>query len=85
MQMAKPRIKITGGRLIDPHNRVDEIVDLYLADGWVTAVGRAPDGFTVDTELDATGLCVIPGLIDLCARLREPGQAHPLIPSFVFP
>jgi dihydroorotase len=74
MQMAKPRIKITGGRLIDPHNRVDEVVDLYLADGRVTAIGRAPDGFTADIELDASALCVIPGLIDLCARLREPGQ-----------
>jgi dihydroorotase len=72
--MPKPRIKITGGRLVDPHNRVDDELELYVADGRVVAVGEAPDGFTVDIELDASGLCIIPGLIDLCARLREPGE-----------
>ncbi len=74
--MAKPRIKITGGRLIDPANGVDAILDLCVADGHVTAVGGAPASFTADIELDATGQCITPGLIDLCARLREPGQEH---------
>jgi dihydroorotase len=72
--MPSPRIRIAGGRLIDPHNRVDDELDLYIADGRVAAVGAAPDGFTSDIELDATGLWVVPGLIDLCARLREPGE-----------
>jgi len=74
MAITKPRIRIAGGRLIDPHNQVDEIVDLYLADGRVAAIGNAPDGFVAETEINAAELCVIPGLIDLCARLREPGQ-----------
>lgn len=72
--MPSPRIRIAGGRLIDPHNRIDDELDLYIADGRIAAVGAAPDGFTSDIELDASGLLVVPGLIDLCARLREPGE-----------
>lgn len=67
------RIAITGGRLIDPANGIDEESDLYLVDGKVAAVGAAPDGFTADATIDATGKVVCPGLIDLRARLREPG------------
>jgi dihydroorotase len=72
--MVKPRIKLTGGHLLDPHNSVDAPLDLYVADGRVISVGTMPDGFSADLEIDATGLCVIPGLVDLCARLREPGE-----------
>jgi dihydroorotase len=72
--MPSPRIRIAGGRLIDPHNRIDDELDVYIADGRIAAVGAAPDGFTSDIELDATGLWVVPGLVDLCARLREPGE-----------
>ncbi len=70
------RIRISGGRLIDPSNQVDGLLDLFIADGRVAAIDEPPDGFTADVELDAKGLCVIPGLIDLCARVREPGQEH---------
>ncbi|VAW78231.1 Dihydroorotase [hydrothermal vent metagenome] len=72
--MPKPRIKISGGHLIDPHNQIDDLQDLYIADGCVVAAGNAPDGFNNDIEVDASGLIVIPGLIDLNTRLREPGQ-----------
>lgn len=74
--MPEARIKISGGRLIDPENRIDDRLDLYIADGRIAAIGAPPDGFSEDVELDAGGLVVIPGLIDLCARLREPGQEH---------
>ena len=74
--MPEARIKISGGRLFDPENRIDDRLDLYIADGRIAAIGAAPDGFSEDVELDAGGLVVIPGLIDLCARLREPGQEH---------
>jgi dihydroorotase len=74
--MTSPRIRIFGGRLIDPCNDIDGLFDLYIADGRVAAIGDAPDGFAADVELDATGMCVTPGLVDLCARLREPGQEH---------
>lgn len=72
--MSKPRIAITGGRLVDPANRVDETLDLFIADGCIAGIGDAPDGFTSDIELDVKGQTIIPGLIDLSARLREPGQ-----------
>ena len=70
------RIRISGGRLIDPANNIDKIQDVYVAAGKITALGQAPDGFNVDIEIDASGQIVCPGLIDLCARLREPGQEY---------
>jgi dihydroorotase len=69
------RLHIANGRLIDPANGVDGLHDLYLADGRVAAVGRAPDGFQADRRLDAAGLAVLPGLVDLCARVAQPGAA----------
>jgi dihydroorotase len=68
------RMVIRGGRLIDPYNQVDALQDLYLADGRVAAIGKAPEGFLAEQEIDAQGQIVCPGLIDLRARLREPGQ-----------
>jgi dihydroorotase len=59
--------------LIDPASGVDREADLHVADGRVVAVGAAPGGFQPDRTLDARGLAVCPGLVDLCARLREPG------------
>jgi len=72
--MPDPSIRISGGRLVDPANRVDELLDICVADGRIVSVGQPPDGFSADIELDASGLYVIPGLIDLNARLREPGE-----------
>ena len=74
--MAEPNIYISGGHLVDPANDIDSQTDLYIAGGRIAAVGNAPDGFTADITLDATNLHVIPGLVDLCARLRDPGQEH---------
>ena len=70
------RIVIRGGRLVDPARRIDRVLDVYLADGVVVAVGEPPDGFRADRELDAAGCVVSPGLVDLRARLREPGAEH---------
>ncbi len=69
------KIAIRGGHLIDPANALDAPLDLYLAEGRVAAVGKAPDGFHADRGIDARGRVVCPGLIDLRARLREPGEA----------
>lgn len=70
------RILIRGGCVVDPANGVDGVADVCLADGVVAAVGQAPDGFQAEHTIEATGLIVCPGFIDLCARLREPGQTH---------
>ena len=67
------RLHIRNGRLIDPANQLDANLDVYIADGYVVALGHAPDGFNADRSIDATGQVVAPGLVDLRARLREPG------------
>lgn len=67
------KIHIKNGRLIDPKNNIDAIHDVFIAAGKVLAVGAVPEGFHANRVIDASGLVVCPGLIDLSARLREPG------------
>src|SRR2546421_7705074 len=68
---------LTGGRLIDPANRLDQEADILITNGTVAAIGadaatKAPG----DVErMDVAGLVVCPGLIDLHVHLREPGQS----------
>ncbi len=70
-------IAIKGGRLVDPANGIDAQQDLYIDDsGFVVGVGAAPAGFRAERTLDAQGRLVCPGLIDLRARLREPGLEY---------
>ena len=70
---SRMNLHIKNGRLIDPANNVDTIADLFIADGKVAAIGQAPQGFQAGRTTDAAGLVVAPGLVDLSARLREPG------------
>ncbi|TXH89042.1 MAG: dihydroorotase [Rhodoferax sp.] len=67
---------IQGGRVIDPASKFDGVADVAIANGKVLAVGTAPSGFVADETIAAQGCIVAPGLVDLCARLREPGQEH---------
>ncbi len=67
------KIHIKNGRLIDPKNGIDAVRDLYIAAGKVLGVGEMPEGFAANQVIDASGLVVMPGLVDLSARLREPG------------
>lgn len=67
-------ILFRGGRVIDPSQQLDEVTHLLVQDGRVAAIGRdlgTPDGAQV---IDASGLIVAPGLIDVHVHLREPGQ-----------
>ncbi len=62
--------KLAGARVIDPSQRLDEVTDVWIADGEVAAIGDPPDGFgTPDDEIDASGLWAAPGLVDLSARV----------------
>ena len=70
------KLHIKNGRLIDPANAIDGKHDLYIDNGRVAAIGAAPDGFTAERTIDAAGLVVAPGLVDLSARLREPGYEY---------
>lgn len=66
---------IKNGHVIDPKNQLDQVTDLYIQDGKIVAIGQAPDA-AITESIDATGLVVTPGLVDLCAHLREPGQTQ---------
>ena len=74
--MAERRLSIHQGRVIDPATGLDQIIDMHLNGGRIVAMGAAPEGFEPQRLIDATGLVVCPGLVDLCARLREPGLEH---------
>ena len=67
------KIEIRGARLIDPASGRDEAASLFLAAGQIAGIGTAPAGFRADNVIEAAGLTVCPGLVDLSARLREPG------------
>jgi len=69
-------IEIKHGRVIDPANGIDATMSVYVNEGRIAAVGQAPAGFHADQVLDASGLIVAPGLVDLSARLREPGYEY---------
>ena len=66
---------IHGGRLIDPASGRDEPADLLIANGRITRIGRGLDAGGA-TRIDAGGCVVMPGLVDLAVRLREPGHEH---------
>ncbi len=68
------KIEIRNGRVIDPASGLDQAASVYVADGKIVGVGgTAADGFRAEAVIDAGGCIVCPGLIDLSARLREPG------------
>ena len=69
-------IEITNGRLVDAARPLDQVASLYLAGGKIHAIGKSPAGWKADQVIDASGKIVCPGLVDLCARLREPGLEH---------
>lgn len=68
---------IKGGHVVDPANKINTVKDLYIdSTGFITGVGKAPEGFQAERSIDAHGKIVCPGLIDLRARLREPGLEY---------
>jgi len=71
------KIEIRNGRVIDPASGFDGAAGVFVANGKIVGVGgTAPGGFRPDAVLDASGCVVCPGLIDLSARLREPGLEY---------
>ena len=63
---------LRGGRVVDPSQGIDRIDDVLVRDGLVVAIGPAETG--ADEMIDATGLIVAPGLVDMHVHLREPGR-----------
>jgi len=70
------KILIQNGRVIDPASGMDQVADVFIAAGRILAVGQAPVDFSPHRVINAQGAIVAPGLVDLAARLREPGQEH---------
>ncbi|MEI6227280.1 MAG: dihydroorotase [Methylophilaceae bacterium] len=70
------KIHIKNGRLIDPKNNIDAKLDLFIAAGKIVAIGKPPTDFVANQTIDANDLIVCPGLVDLSARLREPGDEY---------
>ena len=70
------KIAIRDAHVVDPANDVDKVADLCIVDNKIEAVGAIPDAFSADVTIDAKNKLLIPGIIDLCARLREPGEEH---------
>ena len=70
------KILIHGGQLIDPASGRDQRADVAIAAGRIVAIGAVSADFRPERRIDATGLVVAPGLVDLAVRLREPGHEH---------
>ncbi len=72
------RTLIKNGHLIDPANNIDQLADILIVDGKISAIEAADTvrSDDVSNTIDARNLTVIPGLVDCCARLREPGLEH---------
>ena len=72
------KLLIRGGRVVDPASQRDEVADVAIASGRIVGIGPLGEfgDFGAEREIDATGLVVAPGLVDLAARLREPGRKH---------
>ncbi|MDI9332075.1 MAG: dihydroorotase [Alphaproteobacteria bacterium] len=70
------KILIRNARLIDPASQTDRVADVAVAAGRILAIGDIPVDFHPNHSHDATGLWLLPGLVDLCARTREPGHEY---------
>ena len=71
------KILIQNARLINPASHFDATADIAIEAGRIAAIGQAPAHFTPEVTINAAGHIVLPGLVDLSARLGEPGpQAH---------
>lgn len=70
------RTVIKNGRIIDPLDLLDEVGDLYISDSVIAGINKAPADFHPDRTIDASGMLVVPGVVDLSVRMREPGAEH---------
>jgi dihydroorotase len=70
------KLEIRGARVIDPASGRDKPGSIFVAEGKIAALDKAPDGFRADETIEAKGLVACPGLVDLSVRLREPGHEY---------
>jgi len=70
------KLLIKNGRVMDPASGLDEVCDVTVAAGRIVSLNNTAADFAPNKTIDARGCIVAPGLIDLSARLREPGYEH---------
>lgn len=71
------KILIKGGRVIDPRNNIDKVMDIYVRDGVIWDMDEDSDADVSDFDvLDASGLIVAPGFVDMHCHLRDPGYEY---------
>lgn len=69
-------ILIRTGRVIDPAKGMDDVMDIVIDGGKIKAMGHYPDNGEYETVIDASGLTVGPGLIDVHVHFRDPGLTY---------
>ena len=67
---------IKGGTIIDPANGIEQVGDIHIREGLIAGVYLTGCAETDDEVIDASGLWVLPGLIDMHVHLREPGYEY---------
>lgn len=71
------KILIKNGHVVDPANGIDEVTDIFIKDGVISGIGEGQELEGLDMEIiDASGMIVAPGLVDMHVHLREPGQEY---------
>lgn len=74
--MSAGRMRLVGGRVIDPSRGFDEIADVVVEGGEVRGIGHGTGSADGEQVVDVSGLVVAPGFVDLHCHLREPGFEH---------
>ena len=69
-------ILIKNGRVIDPAKGTDDVMDMVIDGGKIKAMGHYPENGEYETVIDASGLTVGPGLIDVHVHFRDPGLTY---------
>lgn len=64
-------LHISNARLLDPSQELDQVSDIYIADGRIQSIGKRPASGEIDRSIDAQGQWLIPGLVDLGAHLNK--------------
>jgi dihydroorotase len=67
---------LKGGRVVDPSQGIDEILDILVEDGKIRELGKALNACKDVETIEAAGLLVVPGLIDMHVHLRDPGLEY---------
>ena len=67
-------LAIIGGRVIDPETKMDQIADIFIRDGVIKRIEKSKSKLRAREVIDAKGMIVVPGLIDMHTHLREPGR-----------